>query len=406
MNIPIRWPADALFRTVELPGSKSISNRLLILQALSDAPLHIRGLSVCDDTRIMQEALRNPEETVHAGAAGTAMRFLTAYFAATCQRKTLLGTGRMNRRPIGGLTDALNALGAGVSFLQQPGFPPLRTSGQPMHGGHVSVSGAVSSQFISALLMTAPVLPGGLVLDIHPPVRSYPYIGMTLQLMHRAGIMWSEEEDGGGLRITVPCQPYQGGDFDVEPDWSAASYWYSAAALSGDFELTLQGLRPDSLQGDALVRKMFEPLGVRTMFNDQGARLTRCAVTATRFDADFSDCPDLVQTLAVTLCLLHIPFRFTGTESLRIKETDRIEALGTELRKLGYLLETKENGVIACDSRPHGEANGIICINPHDDHRMALSFAPAAIRMPLSIADPEVISKSYPEFWRQALRLS
>ena len=329
-------------------------------------------------------------------AAGTAMRFLTAFLSKIVGEWTITGTERMRNRPIKILVDALNALGARVEYIDKEGYPPLRIFGSALQGGEISLSGSVSSQYISALLMIAPTMEKGLTLHLEGNVISKPYIRLTLQLMAQYGVQATWE----GATIRVRPQSYTPVPFTVESDWSAASYWYEMAALSRGAEVELSGLFKNSLQGDAAGAALFARLGVRTDYTAQGVSLKQVQHETKKLHYDFVNEPDLAQTFVVTCAMLGVPFHFTGLQSLRIKETDRIEALKTELRKLGYLLTDNGTGVLAWDgARCEPEAQPVIAT--YEDHRMAMAFAPAALvrKEGIEIADPQVVSKSYPRFW-------
>ena len=365
--------------SVKLPASKSISNRALILNALSYSPYEIENLSDCDDTEVMVKALGSNDRDFDIHAAGTAMRFLTAFLSKIVGEWTITGTERMRNRPIKILVDALNALGARVEYIDKEGYPPLRIFGSALQGGEISLSGSVSSQYISALLMIAPTMEKGLTLHLEGNVISKPYIRLTLQLMAQYGVQATWE----GATIRVRPQSYTPVPFTVESDWSAASYWYEMAALSRGAEVELSGR-----------------LGVRTDYRAQGVLLKQMQHETKKLHYDFVNEPDLAQTFVVTCAMLGVPFHFTGLQSLRIKETDRIEALKTELRKLGYLLTDNGTGVLAWDgARCEPEAQPVIAT--YEDHRMAMAFAPAALvrKEGIEIADPQVVSKSYPRFW-------
>lgn len=392
LSAPSRMKAS-----IQLPASKSISNRALIIQALAkgnDAP---ENLSDCDDTQVMIRALTERPEVMDIGAAGTAMRFLTAYLSVTPGTFTLTGTQRMQQRPIQLLVNALRELGAQIEYAGQEGFPPLRISGQALSGGELTLKGNVSSQYISSLLMIGPVLTNGLLLHLSGEIISRPYINLTLQLMKEFGASasWVSESS-----ICVTPQPYRSVPFRVESDWSAASYWYQLVALSeGPAEVELTGLFSNSYQGDSRGAEVFARLGVGTTFTHQGVKLTKCGELAERLDEDFIDIPDLAQTFVVTCALLRIPFRFTGLQSLKIKETDRIEALKAEMKKLGYVLHDEADSVLYWDGE-HCTPEAAPVIKTYEDHRMAMAFAPAAICFPhLRIAEPHVVSKSYPSYW-------
>ena len=355
--------------TIQLPASKSISNRALIINALGKGIYPPENLSDCDDTQVMIKALPEGKETIDIMAVGTAMRFLTAYLSATPGERTITGTARMQQRPIQILVNALRELGAEIEYVHNEGYPPLRIKGAELKGNAISLKGNVSSQYISALLMIGPVLKDGLTLHLTGEIISRPYINLTLQLMQDFGAKaaWTSPSS-----ISVAPQPYQSVPFTVESDWSAASYWYQIAALSREAEIELPGLFHNSYQ---------------------------TGKAPERLEEDFVDIPDLAQTFVVTCALLNIPFRFTGLQSLKIKETDRIAALRTELKKLGYLIEEENDSVLMWNGeRCEPEETPVIAT--YEDHRMAMAFAPAVISCPnLLIADPQVVSKSYPGYW-------
>lgn len=412
---------------VDLPTSKSISARALIINALAAAPCTLQGLSDCDDTQAMLSALDARPDVIDVGAAGTAMRFLTAYCATReGEDNVLTGTQRMQQRPIGILVDALRSLGAEIDYLAAPGYPPLRIRGRKLQGGAVTVEAGISSQYISALMMIGPTLAQGLQLQLEGTIASRPYIEMTRSLMQQFGAEVAFE----GQTISVAPGSYRRSEaYSVEPDWSAASYWFELVALSPDADarVLLPGLQAASLQGDSICARYFEALGVATAFTSEGALLTKAASPAASASAsadspplnlDFSACPDLAQTFVVTAALLGRPFRFDGLQSLKIKETDRMAALVAELSQLGYIL-TEEDGSRLCfdgtvpaapastscraasASAAPAASDSAPSIATYDDHRMAMAFAPAAYRFPgLNIEHPEVVSKSYPSFWQ------
>ncbi|MDR1555453.1 MAG: 3-phosphoshikimate 1-carboxyvinyltransferase [Tannerellaceae bacterium] len=397
MNYLIQAPAGRkLCASLRLPASKSISNRVLILNALSDSPYDIRNLSDSDDTRVMQGVLNSNGCDFNIGAAGTAMRFLTAFLSKIAGEWTLTGTERMKNRPVRLLVDALNTLGARIEYMEKEGFPPLRIFGSALQGGEISLSGGVSSQYVSALLMLAPLMEKGLILHLEGGIVSAPYIRLTMQLMEQFGAVTGWE--GQTLRV-LPGR-YTPVPFTVESDWSAASYWYAMAALSSEAEISLKGLSGKSLQGDAAGAGLFARLGVETDFTGEGLVLRRTGDCCKQMTYNFVNEPDLAQTFVVACAGLGIPFRFTGLQSLRIKETDRIEALKTELRKLGYLLAGSQDSVLEWTGE-RCEPEGQPVIRTYDDHRMAMAFTPLALSHPqgITIANPEVVSKSYPAFW-------
>ena len=395
MKYTLRFPFGKLQGKISLPSSKSISNRLLIIRALSSERFPLGGLSDSDDTQALQQGLQSSSDVIDIGHAGTTMRFLTAYFAATGKAMTITGSERMKSRPIGDLVDALNHLGADIRYLGKQGYPPVQTSGKPLSGKYIEINGNVSSQFISALLLVAPVLPDGLTILIKGEPVSASYIRMTLDLMQQAGIRCIYKNN----TIAVARQDYRSEGMTVERDWSAASYWFQMAALADEAELLLEGVTEKSLQGDARISQLAHAFGVKAEFTPEGALLTKQKSISRHLEMDFINMPDLVQTVAVTCCLKNISFRFSGVQTLRVKETDRIAALQNELLKLGYCIRETEAGIIEWNHKlavPQHPA----CIATYHDHRMAMSFAPAAIRFPeLQIENPEVVSKSYPNFW-------
>lgn len=397
---------------VVLPTSKSISARALIINALAATPCALVGLSDCDDTQAVIGALRDGAETIDIGAAGTAMRFLTAFYATRdSETHTLTGTARMKQRPIGILVEALRQLGADIEYGEAEGCPPLVIRGRRLKGGVLRIAADVSSQYISALLMVGPTLAEGLVLHLEGEVASRPYILMTLRLMEQFGAHTAFD----GQTITVRHGGYHRTEpFVIEPDWSAASYWYELVALSLDpaARVLLPGLTPHSLQGDSVCAQHFAHLGVATAFTPEGAVLTKAPGPHDgMLHIDFVDCPDLAQTFVVTAALKGRPFRFDGLKSLRIKETDRIAALICELAKFGINIVETAPGQLSYDAvetTPPVTAATVSSttvtapsIATYADHRMAMAFAPAAYAYPgLTIEHPEVVSKSYPTFWQ------
>ena len=395
MQIKVTAPAK-IHTTIQLPSSKSISNRALIINALGNGTHHPENLSDCDDTRVMIHALNDDKETIDIMAAGTAMRFLTAYLSVTPGTRIITGTERMQQRPIQVLVNALRELGADIEYVANDGFPPLRITGRELRKDTISLPGNVSSQYISALLMIAPVLTNGLTIRLTGDIISRPYINLTLQLMNDFGVRaeWTDDH-----RLKVEPQAYHSIPFYVESDWSAASYWYQIVALSKEAEVTLPGLFKDSYQGDSQVAGIFRSLGVETIYKDKAVILKKNGKSVERLDYDFINQPDLAQTFVVTCALLNIPFRFSGLQSLKIKETDRMAALITEMRKLGYILHETDGSVLSwegerCTTEEHP------AIDTYEDHRMAMAFAPTCLALPeILINNPQVVSKSYPRYW-------
>ena len=395
MDYRIFPPEEMIDATITLPLSKSISNRALIINALTPNAIPLQRVANCDDTNAMLCALNSSEENINIGAAGTAMRFLTAYFASTPGHKVVLdGSERMRQRPIKALVDALRNCGAKIEYTQNEGFPPLAIYGNNLEGGEVALPASISSQYISALLMVAPLMQNGLTIILEGEITSRPYILMTLSMMSRWGVECTFE----GNIIRVPHCQYSPIEFDIEADWSAASYWYEISALSAGC-IALKGLDEKSLQGDSCLMKYFEKLGVDSQFEDEELTLMPSPEQLSHIELDLSEQPDIAQTIAVTCCMLRIPFRLTGLATLKIKETDRLEALKTELAKLSFDLRIEQGSVLIWEGDQHPVFEQPR-IDTYKDHRMAMAFAPAALYIPgLIINDIEVVSKSYPEFW-------
>jgi 3-phosphoshikimate 1-carboxyvinyltransferase len=401
------YAPKAIDSIINLPASKSISNRALVINALSGSKETPENLSDCDDTDVMVTALREMPYEINIKAAGTAMRFTTALLSVTeGEEHIITGTDRMKHRPIEVLVNALRNLGADIEYAGEEGFPPLKIRGKKLAGGLLEIPGNVSSQYISALLMIGPRLTNGLTLRLTGDIISRPYIEMTICTMQEFGadVEWTD-----GSTIRVNAGGYKERTFFIENDWSASSYWYEMAALmnatGNNAEIALSGLMDGSRQGDSDIRYMFSVLGVKTAFATRkklvptNVSLTARKCTLPRFDFDFINQPDLAQTLVVCTALMGIPFRFSGLQTLRIKETDRIAALKKEMKKLGYVLDDSEEGVLSWDGT-RCEPDAEPAIDTYEDHRMAMAFAPAAILFPgLIINNPEVVSKSYPKFW-------
>lgn len=409
MQISLNMP-EKLTARIALPASKSVSNRALLLQALCPTVRYaIENLAVCDDTDHMLrgvEAKRAGASLIDVGATGTAMRFLTAYLAIAEGETVLTGSERMQQRPIGVLVEALRTLGADIDYVNKEGYPPLCVRGKKLRGGTLEVDASISSQYISALLMIAPCLSDGLTLRLKGNIASRTYIELTLDLMRRYGAM-AEWVDRQSIRVWPGS--YEDVPLAVEADWSAASYWYELAAIAAhrgcDVDFVLPALTPDSRQGDRVVAQLFEPLGVKTEYTNEGVRLLNSEFIIHNSEIDFTHCPDIAQTLAVTYCLLGVPYVFKGVHSLRIKETDRVAALIAELRKLGYVLRAEGDELLVWDGT-RCEAESAPTIATYDDHRMAMSFAPAALCFGgLTIEHPEVVTKSYPGFWEEVKKL-
>ena len=399
MKIRITPPAN-INAQIMLPASKSISNRALIINALANGTHPLENLSDCDDTQVMLRALQaQPGETIDIMAAGTAMRFLTAYLSVTPGDRIITGTQRMKQRPIGILVDALRELGANIEYVEKEGFPPLRIQGTTLTKSHISLPGNISSQYISALLMIAPTLKNGLQVTLTGDIISRPYIDLTLQLMKDFGAQASWLNDH---ELKVEPQPYRSTPYYIEGDWSAASYWHEIVAFSKDATITLPSLFRKSYQGDSKMADQFAQLGARTSYKENGITILKPKMVdisqAIHVNLDFTNQPDLAQTFVVTCALQNITFRFTGLQTLKIKETDRIAALICEMKKLGYVLHEAEDSILYWNGERcerSGEA-----IDTYEDHRMAMAFAPACLVMDnICINNPQVVSKSYPRYW-------
>lgn len=383
---------------LELTASKSESNRALIVQALCKEPFRIDNLAKAKDTQTLIELLNSKEEVKDVGPAGTTMRFLTAYCALQPGQHLLTGSDRMKQRPIGILVDALRDLGANIEYAEQEGYPPLKIQGQPLAGGVVEMDGSVSSQFISAVLLIAPVLEKGVTIRFVGEIASRPYLEMTLRMLHYFGASyrWNDNE------LTVDPGGYTAKDFKVEADWSAASYWYSMAALASEAEIFLGGLKKESLQGDAVIADLYQHFQVETTYGEEGISIKKQNNPNPIFLPlvyNFEDCPDVAQTLACTCAGLGCETTMSGLKSLRIKETDRSLALKTELGKYGFQSELQGDEAFIL-SKGNLEHQPDTVIATYEDHRMAMAFAPLAlVTRHLKIADPQVVDKSYPAFW-------
>ena len=403
MQMTRKFPKK-LVANITPPTSKSVSNRALMLQALCPEQRYtISNLAICDDTQHMQEGIAAKQAgapLIDIGATGTAMRFLTAYLSIKEGETVLTGSERMQQRPIGTLVDALRTLGADITYINKEGYPPLRIHGRKLQGGSLEVKADISSQYISALLMIGPCLAEGLTLRLIGEIASRSYIELTLDLMRHYGATaeWIDEQT-----IRVDAGGYEDAPLSVEGDWSGASYWYELAAVAAhcghEVDICLHGMRPDSKQGDRIIADWLKVEGLR-LSDSSSEQLPKVAEgNNAPLELDFTHCPDIAQTMAVTYCLLGIPYTFTGIRSLRIKETDRVAALINELRKLGFVLRAEGDEQLIWDgTRCAADENPVIVT--YDDHRMAMAFAPAALCYEhLTIEHPEVVTKSYPGFW-------
>lgn len=376
-----------------LPASKSISNRALVINALAGGSSQLLNLSDANDTQLMLRLVNSDDQTIDVEDAGTTMRFLTAYFTVTGKHKILTGTSRMKERPIGILVDALRKIGAEISYQEKDGYPPIETKGfNNQKVSAIRIRGDISSQFISALMMVGPALPSGLTLEFEGKVGSRPYIEMTAAIMKHFGVQCELLAD----RVIITRQNYKPASFTVESDWSAASYWFAFAALADKAEILLPRLSLQSLQGDSVVVKIMEQLGVSGSMENGLLKLTK-RDHQKEITWDFTHCPDLAQTIAVVCVAKGIRGNFTGLESLRIKETDRIAALQNELRKIGGDLVEIDNA--HWKLKPSGQLPSTASFATYKDHRMAMAFAPLATLMNVEIENRDVVRKSYPNYW-------
>lgn len=380
--------------TIQLPGSKSESNRALIIQALSSEVISIENLSNADDSNIINQAVYSTDMIVDCEHSGAALRFLCAYFSIKKNADVILtGSQRLKERPLKILVDALRELGAHIEYLEKTGYAPVKIKGQELIShAPINIQADVSSQFISALIMIAPKIKNGLQLHLENKIISAPYLSMTMEMMHQAKIHIILNDES----IIVPEQEFQSCTYVIEPDWSAASYWYAFVSL-GIGELYLPGFKKESTQGDAILAKWMSDWNVETTFEENGIRLKRTNHFNPKEIYDFIDCPDIAQTLITLSALRKHPLKFTGVESLKVKETDRIEALQNELGKIGV---TMDNGQLIIDNGQLIIDNGLK-IDTYNDHRMAMAFSLLSMCFnDVEIKDEKVVSKSYPNFWK------
>ena len=399
-DLRLRHQSGNLDGKIQITGSKSESNRMLLLQALFPH-IELENLSNSDDTVAMKSGLESDNDLVDIGHAGTSMRFLTAYYSTLeNQEKTLTGSSRMQERPIGILVDALRQLGADIIYLKNEGYPPLLIKGKRLTASEVSLSANISSQFITALMLIAPSLPYGLCLQLEGKITSVPYIEMTLSLLHQIGV----KATFSGQHIQVfPKKDITQATHAVESDWSSASYYFSMIALSKDADITLSTYKENSLQGDKVLMDIYEPLGVKSMIKNNILYLQKQALRSKTVKLDLSDAPDIAQTIAVTCYGLGVACDLTGLHTLKIKETDRLVALQKELTKLGAIIEVTDKSLHLRKRTNPIHPN--VLVETYHDHRMAMAFAPLALLVPIRIQDADVVSKSYPGFWKDLGRL-
>ena len=382
--------------SIKLNSSKSESNRLIIIKALSKEKIEIKNLSNANDTSLLNNLINfNSTNTWNAEDAGTSMRFLTSYLSITKNGALLTGTDRMKKRPIKILVEALREIGANILYKEEEGYPPINIKRKIVQKiNNIDIRGDVSSQYISSILMIAPKLENGLEINIINPFYSKSYVKMTLSLMEVFGINYLFSEN----QIIIKSQNYKGGSYTVESDWSAASYWYSILSINKDIDkINLIGLRNKSLQGDQIIAKIMSLMGIVTNFNDRGIEIRKNNSVCDYLELDFKDCPDLAQTVLIVAAYHKIKLKIYGVESLKIKETDRLTAMKNELHKIGVSFYKKENFWIL--DRREKDFPQSVSIDTYKDHRMAMAFAPLASEMDITINNPEVVKKSYPMFW-------
>ncbi|HEY4616895.1 MAG TPA: 3-phosphoshikimate 1-carboxyvinyltransferase [Flavobacterium sp.] len=400
MNLLLQTSHSNLQADIAVTGSKSETNRLLLLQALFPN-ITLANTSNSDDSEVMQKALKGNDETVDIHHAGTAMRFLTAYFAVNEGRDVVLtGSQRMTERPIKVLVEALEQLGAKISYEKEEGYPPIRIKGQKITASKVTIPANVSSQYISALLLVAPKLENGIELTLDGEITSIPYIKMTLALLNDLDIKTSFE---GNVIKVFSKQEVKSKEMVVESDWSSASYFFSLVALSNTASITLSSYKENSLQGDSALVEIYKQMGVNSQFENNSLTLTKDeGFKPETLDLELNNTPDIAQTIVVTCLGLGIGCHLTGLHTLKIKETDRLEALRIELTKLGANISVTNDSLTLLATE---QINHNVKIATYNDHRMAMAFAPLALKVPIIIENAEVVSKSYPDFWEDMKKL-
>ena len=401
MDLKISHNSKKCIGELKISGSKSETNRLLILKALF-SEFEIKNISNSDDSKILEKALKSKEKIIDIHHAGTAMRFLTAYFSQLEGREVILtGSKRMQQRPIKILVDSLISLGADIYYEKEIGFPPLRIKGKKIKGGSIKLPAGISSQYVSALLLIAPALENGIELSLLGKTTSLPYIEMTLFLLKNFGV--KTYFDGKKIKINPNIQ-FKKAKQTVESDWSSASYFYSIVALSKNAEIKLSSYKSKSLQGDSVLKNIYEKLGVKSIFKDNSLLLKKEEINFPNcIDLNLSKAPDIAQTIAVTCYGLGIGCNLEGLHTLKIKETDRLVALERELKKLGATIKITESSLILS---PGNNFKQNCSISTYNDHRMAMSFAPLSLKIPIQIKDHKVVSKSYPNFWKDLVKLN
>ena len=396
--------------TIKLTGSKSINNRLLILNEILELDLIFQNNSTSEDSLLLKNALSQIKNkkiaTINIHHAGTDMRFLTAYLSTKEGEWTLTGSERMKDRPIGDLVKALKSLGADIVFLEKENFPPLKINGKILKGGKIEIDGSVSSQFISALLLIAPTFENGITLTLKNNIVSWPYIQMTIDILTEFGLIVCKNLNTINVSKSLIAPP-KSTIYSIESDWSSASYWFSIVAICNKGEIILTGLKNKSSQADAILTEIYMQLGVSSNFKNNDLILTKNANITSSFEYDFTDCPDIAQTVAITCFALGIKAKLTGLKTLKLKESDRIVGLKTELEKFGAIVNITDNSIEIKEAAHKWQNAGLtnnefatVTVSTYNDHRMAMSFAPLSILYKeIRIEKPEVVSKSYPQFW-------
>lgn len=395
-NYTIRFSSPPKDISIKLNASKSESNRLIIIKALSEEKIEIKNLSNANDTLLLNNLIKNNlSSNWDAEDAGTSMRFLTSYLSLKKDNIVLTGTDRMKKRPIKILVDVLNKIGATILYQGEQGYPPINIKNKIFQkNSKVEIRGDVSSQYISSLLLIAPKLKDGIEINITKPFYSKPYVKMTLRLMEFFGVKYKFHN----YQINIKNQDYKGGSYSVESDWSAASYWYSILSINKNIQkIKLLGLKNNSLQGDQIISKIMSLIGINTTYNKNGIEISKKNTLCDYIELDFKDCPDLVQTVLVVAAYHKIKLKIYGVESLKIKETDRLKAMKNELNKIGVRFYEKGDSWIL--ERRENKFPTSVSIDTYKDHRMAMAFAPLASELNISINDPKVVNKSYPMFW-------
>lgn len=408
IDLKISHPTKVAKGVIHLTGSKSISNRVLIIQALCKDEFKIENLSSSADTQTLVRLLASENLDLNAGHAGTTYRFMTAYCAVTGREALLSGSDRMHQRPIGELVDAINSLGGNIQYKGEIGFPPLEIKKGNIDKNSVSLKSNISSQYITALLLVAPTLPNGLIINLESEPVSRPYIEMTLRIMEYFGISYQWED----LTITIKPQEYIAKNYFVESDWSSASYLYAIAAIAKDADITIHGLTDQALQGDSAISKMMSSFGIKTSYEDRSLRITKVQQEAIPFyEYDFISQPDIAQTVSVIGAARGTSLLMSGLQTLAIKETDRTKALKTELKKFDVsfvkmpLRFSQKTAIQYFMQEGKAQYNEEAEIETYDDHRMAMAFAPLALLFPMIIKDKEVVRKSYPTYWDDLAQL-